>query len=519
MEPTSCGVGGDLFALGWDNGEERLWAYNGSGRSPGGLSLEELKELLEMVDEWEIPLRSALAVSVPGAVEGWNTIHERFGQLSMQELLAPSIHHAREGFKVTPVIAHHWHKAQERYALTPGFASTYLPGGRAPEAGEQFFNPPLADTYESIASSGARAFYAEDIARAIVDRVQEAGGHLSAYDLAHHRGEWVEPLSVTYRGCELWELGPNSQGLAALQMVKLLEGFDLASLGPQTAEVVHLMVEAKKLAYADLARYCSDPDERPKDGDAIEPGKAGLPVGAFLRDEYLDQRRRLIDPEHASPLPPPGQFVMGAGDTVYLTTADSQGNVVSWIQSNYTGFGTGLVPEGCGFSLQNRGALFSLDPDHPNRYAPGKRPFHTIIPAMVTRDDLPVLSFGVMGGDFQPQGHLQVLTNILDFGMDAQQAGDALRWQHVGSQRPIHRLDQIENPKKDDFGEIWLEPGFSDDEYKKLESMGHRVKWHDGAGGEYGGYQGLWIDSIDESERRVYTGGTESRKDGCAVGY
>jgi len=507
MEPTSCGVGGDLFALGWDNSEGKLWAYNGSGRSPKGLALDELRELLTMIDDEAIPLHSALGVSVPGAVEGWQVIHDRFGRLAMGELLASTIHHARKGFQVTPVIARHWQKTQERYARAPGFARTYLPDGRAPQAGETFHNPDLAATYERIANDGSEAFYAGPIGRTITDSVQEAGGHLTGDDLADHRGEWVEPLSVSYRGHELWELGPNSQGLAALQMVSLMEGFDLASLGSQTAAAMHLMVEAKKLAYADLARHCADPEF------------ASLPVGALLRDEYIEERRKLIDIGHASSLPAPGQFALGAGDTVYLTTADSEGNVVSWIQSNYTGFGTGLVPEGCGFSLQNRGALFSLDPDHPNCYAPGKRPFHTIIPAMVTRDGLPVFAFGVMGGDFQPQGHLQVLTNILDFGMDVQRAGDAPRWQHVGSQRPIHSLSRVERPEKDEFGELWLEPGFHDDEYKKLESLGHQVRWHDGKGGEYGGYQGLWIDHLDDPKRRVYCGGTESRKDGCAMGY
>lgn len=520
MEPTSCGVGGDLFALGWDNAEGKVWAYNGSGRSPGDLSSEELMEILKMIDEPEIPLRSALAVSVPGAVEGWQTIHQRYGRLTLAELMAPSIHHARNGFKVTPVIARHWQKARKRYARTPGFAQTYLPHGRAPKAEETFCNPDLAVTYRKIAEGGSQAIYSGPIAQAIVDRVQEAGGHLTVDDLAGHRGQWVDPVSVDYRGYQLWELGPNSQGFAALQMMRLLEGFDLASLGFGSAEALHLMVEAKKLAYADLARYCADP-ERDLDecGDVTEPCKADLPVGALLRDEYINGRRQLIDPRRASTLPSPDQFSFGAGDTVYLTAADSEGNVVSWIQSNYTGFGTGLVPEGCGFSLQNRGALFSLDPKHPNCYAPDKRPFHTIIPAMVTRDGLPVFSFGVMGGDFQPQGHLQVLTNIIDFGMDVQEAGNAPRWQHVGSQRPVDSLSRVENPENDDFGEVWLELDFHDDKYKKLGAIGHKVRWQDGKGGEFGGYQGIWIDHIDDPKKRNYTGATESRKDGCAIGY
>jgi gamma-glutamyltranspeptidase/glutathione hydrolase len=490
VEPTGCGPGGDLFAMVWDAASGRLHGFNGSGRSPAGLTLQHLRAL--RLDR--IPARGPLPISVPGAVDGWFSLHARFGRLPMAELLAPAIHYAEQGFPVSEVIAHTWAREGEALAGQPGFAAVFLPGGRAPGKGEVFRNHALAMTLRTLAQSGREAFYEGELARAIAGAVAAAGGFLSAADLAAHRGAWVEPVGLSYRGHEVWELPPNGQGIAALQMLAILEGYDLGALGFGSADHLHLLIEAKKLAYEDRARLYADPDF------------ARAPIPALVSREHAAERRKRIDPRRAALAHPPGDLeVLAVGDTVCLATGDGEGNMVSLLQSNFRGMGSGVVPAGLGFSLQDRGELFALAPGHANVYAPGKRPFHTIIPAFVTRAGRPLLAFGVMGGGFQPQGHVQILANLLDFGMNYQEAGDAPRALHEGSSEPTGEAMA-------DGGEVYLESGFPYETLRELVLRGHRVGWKVG---DYGGYQAVAWDG----ERRMYYGASESRKDGQAAGF
>ncbi len=507
VEPTGGGPGGDLFAMVWDAGTHRLHGLNGSGRSPAGMSLQHLRALRLA----RIPARGPLSISVPGAVDGWFALHGRFGRLPMAELLAPAIGYAEQGFPVTEVIAHTWGREAEALADQPGFAEVFLPDGRAPRKGEIFVNRDLAATLRALAAGGRDAFYQGEIGRAIAASVMAAGGFLAAADLIAHRSSWVEPVAVSYRGHEVWELPPNGQGVAALQMLALLEGYDLRALGFGSADHLHLLIEAKKLAYEDRARFYADPEF------------ARAPVAALVSPEYAAARRRRIDPRRAAAAQPAGSFggasgnlagspggigttgAIDAGDTVCLATGDAEGNMVSLLQSNFRGMGSGIVPAGLGFSLQNRGELFSLEPGHANVYAPGKRPFHTIIPAFVTRGGRPLLAFGVMGGAFQPQGHVQILVNLLDFGMNYQEAGDAPRLLHEGSSEPT-------GERMEDGGQVALESGFAYAAVRELVERGHRVGWNLG---DYGGYQAVAWDA----ERRVYYGASESRKDGQAAGF
>jgi gamma-glutamyltranspeptidase / glutathione hydrolase len=489
MEPTGSGVGGDLFAIVWDAETEQLYGLNASGRSPRGLSLAWFRD--NGYDS--IPPFGPLPVSVPGAVDGWFELHDRFGRLPMSEVLAPAIRYAREGFPVSQVIAHYLALNAARIGDQPGFAEVFMRDGRTPATGEMFTNPDLADTYQAIAEGGRDAFYRGEIAHRIADFVQQSGGFLSYQDLASHRSEWVEPQSVDYRGYTVWELPPNGQGIAALQMLQILEGYDLAAMGLDSAEYLHLFTEAKKLVFEDRARFYADPE-------FVQPDLERL-----LSDGYADERRALIDPAHAADSYPGGDGILEEGDTIYLTVADSDGNMVSLIQSNYRGMGSGITPTGLGFVLQDRGELFSLDPAHANRFEPGKRPFHTIIPAFVTRDGAPWLSFGVMGGGMQPQAHVQVLVNLIDFGMNLQEAGDAARIQHFGSSEPT-------GERMTDGGFISLESGFSPETLDGLRRMGHRIEDRPGS---YGGYQAILYDA----EQGVYYGASESRKDGQAAGY
>jgi gamma-glutamyltranspeptidase/glutathione hydrolase len=489
MEPTGCGIGGDLFAIVWDAKSKKLHGLNASGRSPRALSLQWFKD-----SGYEsIPRFGPLPVSVPGAVDGWFELHGRFGRLPMKDVLAPAIRYAREGFPVSEVIAHYWAINAERIGEYPGFADVFMPGGRAPAKGEIFRNPALADTYEKIAADGRDAFYKGEIARTIASYMQANGGFLSYDDLATHSSDWVEPVSVNYRGYDVWQLPPNGQGIAGLQILQVLEGYDVAGMGFGSADYMHLFVEAKKLAFEDRARFYADPDFM----DAS--------VAKLISDEYAEARRALIDPEKAAAMYPHGDpAVLENGDTIYLTVADAEGNMVSLIQSNYRGMGSGMTPPGLGFVLQDRGEMFSLDPQHPNAFAPGKRPFHTIIPAFVTRDGEPWLSFGVMGGGMQPQGHAQVLVNMIDFGMDLQAAGDAPRIRHDGSSEPT-------GERMTDGGVVRLEKGFPPEAVAELERRGHRVEVRNDGG--YGGYQA--IRKGDGS----WVGASESRKDGHAAGY
>jgi len=490
MEPTGSGVGGDLFALVWDGNQAQLHGLNGSGRSPQALTLAYFKD--QGIEA--IPPFGPLSVSVPGAVDGWFALHGRFGRLPMKTLLAPAIRYADAGFPVSPVIAELWGRNAETLKGYPGFADVFMPGGKAPAAGEVFRNPALAHTYRRIAEMGRDGFYRGEVADTIERYMQDNGGFLAAKDLAEHQSEWVAPVATNYRGYDVWELPPNGQGIAALQMLNILEGYDLGALSLSDPNYLHLLVEAKKLAFEDRARFYAD------------PAFADVPVAALISKAYAAERRALIDPRKAATAYGHGDpAVLGVGDTVYLTVADSDGTMVSLIQSNYIGMGSGMTPPGLGFVLQDRGELFSLDPQHPNVYAPGKRPFHTIIPAFVTRDGKPWLSFGVMGGAMQPQGHVQVLVNLIDFGMGLQQAGDAPRIYHGGSSEPTGGSMQ-------DGGWVSLESGFGAAVRAALTDRGHRLK---DAPGVYGGYQAImW-----NEQQGVYYGASESRKDGHAAGY
>lgn len=489
VEPMSCGLGGDLFAIVWDDGSQRLYGLNGSGHSPYSLTRDAFSD--RGLDR--IPLRGVLPWSVPGCVDGWYALHERFGRLSIADLLAPAITYAEKGFPVSPRIARAWGSAADLLREDRSSAETFLPRGSAPACGEVFVNPDLARSLRAVASGGRDAFYLGEIGEKIVAASERLGGYLSMRDLADHESTWVEPISAPYRDYEVWELPPNTQGLAVLQMLRLLDGFDLGGMEHNSVDYLHHLVEAKKLAYEDRARSYADPD-------FYDP-----PLARLLSDDYAASQRERINPLRASLELPPEPGVLRDGDTVYLTVVDGERNAVSFIQSNYYGFGSGIVPHGVGFVLQDRGALFDLDPHAANRLEPHKRPFHTIIPGFVTQGGQPVFSFGVMGGDQQPQGQVQVLCNMIDFGMDAQEAGDAFRFRHDGSSTPVGDVMH-------DGGTLYLEPGIPEEVADGLRERGHNVTYKEGG---YGGYQGIWIDQ----ERNVLHGGSESRTDGCASGY
>ncbi|MCB1049875.1 MAG: gamma-glutamyltransferase family protein [Acidobacteria bacterium] len=493
MEPTGCGVGGDLFALVWDPKTQRLFGYNGSGRSPKGLSLAQLKAELAKQGLNEIPPYGFLPISVPGAVDGWFALHQKFGKLPMDQVLAPAISYAEEGFPVSELIGYYWAIGLRLHQQRPGaFGATFSINGTAPIKGQIFRNPDLAATYRQLAKSGREVFYRGEIAKQIDQFFKANGGYLAYRDLAEHKGEWVDPISVNYRGYEVYELPPNGQGLAVLQMLNILEGFDLKSWGPDSALTLHTLIEAKKLAFEDRARYYAD------------PAFCQLPIQQLLSKSYAAERRSLIG-DRASHRLDAGHFPLQTGDTIFLTTADQDGMMVALIQSNYRGMGSGIVVPGLGFCFQDRGQLFHLDPQHANVYAPGKRPFHTIIPAFVLKDGKPWLSFGVMGGDMQPQGHVQILVNLIDFGMNLQEAGDHARWQHLGSSDPTGSV-------MTDGGFVELERGIPWSVRRELIRRGHAIR--DGLGG-FGGYQAI----LFNSEQKVYYAASESRKDGMAAGY
>jgi gamma-glutamyltranspeptidase/glutathione hydrolase len=492
MEPTGNGIGGDLFAIVWDAKTKKLYGLNGSGRSPKSLTLDRLKAELDKLGTKTIPPRGPLPVSVPGTVDAWFELHAKFGKLPMKELLQPAIAYARNGFPVTEIIAEGWAANARVLAQYPGFKETFMPNGRAPLKGEIFRNPLLANTLTAIAEGGRDAFYKGDIAQRIEIYMRAQGGYLTAADFAAHRSEWVDPVSTNYRGYDVWELPPNTQGVAALQMLNILEAYDLKALGFGSAEYLHLFVEAKKLAFEDRARFYADPEF------------ARIPLQALVSKEYAAKRRKLITQKAATQYPVDTK-ALDQSDTIYMTVADAAGNMVSLIQSNYRGMGSGMTPTGCGFILQDRGELFTLTKGHPNVYAPGKRPFHTIIPAFVTKDGKPWASFGVMGGAMQPQGHVQVLVNLIDFGMNLQEAGDVPRVRHDGSSEPT-------GEQMRDGGLVVLENGYSPAVVKALEARGHKVKVAND--GDFGGYQ-----AILRNAEGVYFGASESRKDGAAQGF
>jgi gamma-glutamyltranspeptidase/glutathione hydrolase len=490
LEPTSCGLGGDLFALVWDPATETLHGYNGSGRSPAGLTIDQV----EANDDGTIPLYSPFAWSVPGAVDGWFALHGKFGTLPMAKVLTPAADSAEAGEPVPEVIAAAWARAQRVFGDSPGFAEVFLPDGRAPREGEVFANPALARTLRLLAEEGRSAYYEGEIARRIVAFSESHGGFFSLEDFANHRGEWVEPIATTYRGTTVWELPPNGQGLAALQMLNILEHFDLRGLGRDSSDFWHLLIEAKKLAFEDRARFYAD------------PAMADVPVDALLSKAHGKALSEKIDMTRAARRVDTGNPRLDHGDTTFLVVADASGQLVSLIQSNYTGFGSGHVVPELGFGLQNRGGLFSLDPEHPNALEPGKRPFHTIIPAMLGAGGVPTTAFGVMGGSMQPQGHVQIVLNLVDFGMNLQEAGDAPRFRHLGSSQPTGTV-------MTNGGTVTLESGIPIEVRRELVKRGHRLQ--EPVGQSFGGYQAIARDP----ETGVLSGATESRKDGCAGGY
>ncbi len=492
MEPTGNGVGGDLFAIVWDPKTKQLYGYNGSGRSPKSLTLAEFQRR----GLKDIPPTGPLPVSVPGAVDAWFALHERFGRKPMAENLAPAIRYAREGHPVAETIAYYWDRSVPRLSQYPGFKEQFTLDGHAPRKGEVWKNPNLANTLQKIADGGRDAFYKGEIARTIDAYFKANGGFLSYDDLASHHGEWVQPVSSNYRGYDVWELPPNSQGIAALQILNILEGYDFSKIAFGSPEHIHLYVEAKKLAFADRARFYADP--------AFQKA----PIDKLISKEYAAERRKLISPDKALKEVQPGTpKQLEEGDTIYMTVADADGMMVSLIQSNYRGMGSGMAPPGLGFILQDRGEMFVLKKDHPNGYAPGKRPFQTIIPGFVTKDGKPYMSFGVMGGAMQPQGHAQIVMNMVDFHMNLQEAGDAPRIQHEGSTEPTGQAIAMT-----DGGEVNLESGFSYETIRELMRKGHRIVFADGP---YGGYQAI----LRDPATGVYYGASESRKDGQAAGY
>jgi len=487
MEPTGNGIGGDLFAIIWDAKTQKLYGLNASGRSPKSLTLEYFKQN----GYSKIPSHGPLSVSVPGCVDGWFEMNKRFGSMKMTDILKPAIDYAREGFPVSELIAYYWNSNSKALKDFPGFKEIYMPNGKAPQKGEIFKNPYLANTLEKIAIGGRDVFYKGEIAKKIDEYMKRQGGFLSYEDLASHTSEWIEPVSTNYRGYDVWELPPNGQGFAALQILNILEQYDIASMGFGSAEYLHVLIEAKKLAFEDRAKYYAD------------PAFANVPVEQLISKEYALKRKELINQNRAARSVTPGELEQG--NTIYMTVADQYGNMVSLIQSNYRGMGSGMTPEELGFVIQDRGEMFTLEEGHANCFAPGKRPFHTIIPAFITKDGKPYISFGVMGGAMQPQGHVQIVVNMIDFGMNLQEAGDAPRMQHLGSSEPT-------GEKMNDGGTLVLESGFEYEVIRELIKKGHKIAYDLGG---YGGYQAIMWDEIN----RVYFGASESRKDGQAAGY
>jgi gamma-glutamyltranspeptidase/glutathione hydrolase len=487
VEPMSCGLGGDLFAIVWDAKAKRLFGLNGSGRAPAAATLDFFKAK----GLHTIPTFGPLSWSVPGCVDGWDQLRRRFGTKPFSELLEPAITYAEGGFPVSEIIAADWHAAEPNLQKIPTSALCFLPGGHSPPPGTIFRNPALARSLRLIARDGRDAFYRGPLAEEIVRYSQSVGGLFALSDLAEHTTTFVDPVSTNYRGYDVWELPPNGQGIAVLQMLNILEPYDLKNSGPQSAETLHLQIEAKKLAYEDRAKYYADPEF------------AHPPVAALISKPYAARRRAELKTDRANLTPAAGEPL--EADTIYLTVVDHELNCVSLIQSNFHGFGSRHVPGDLGFVLQNRGTLFALDSAHRNRLEPRKRPFHTIIPGFVTKDGMPWLSFGLMGGDMQAQGHVQVLCNMIDFGMDVQEAGDAPRFRHFGSSEPT-------GEPAEGGGSVALESAISAEARRGLEAKGHLLV---AAPGTFGGYQAIRIDW----QHGVLIAGSDPRKDGYAQGY
>ena len=485
VEPTGCGIGGDLFAIVWIEEDKKLYGLNSSGPAPQDMSIKKLKAMgIE-----KIPPYGALPVTVPGAVAGWTALHKRFGNKSFDKLFNNAIYYAENGFPITEVVGYYLQLSSERYKDYPNFKDVWMPNSKVLQKGDIFINKDLAKTYKQIAESYGASFYSGNIAKTISTFIKEQGGFLTIDDLQEYKPEWINPVSTNYRGFDIWELPPNGQGIAALQILNILEQYDVSNMGHNSAEYIHLFTEAKKLAYEDRAKYYADMNF------------ADVPVEELISKEYALERNKLINLKKSASSYNSGIFE--DGDTIYMTVADKDGNMVSLIQSNYRGMGSGMVPPNLGFMLQDRGEMFSLDPEHRNSLKGGKRPFHTIIPAFITKEDKPFISFGLMGGGMQPQGHAQIVINIVDFQMNLQEAGDAPRIRHFGSSEPTGET-MING------GFLSLESGIDDQVRSELMKLGHKLK--DEKGG-YGGYQAIM--KIDE----VYFGASESRKDGHASGY
>ncbi|MBA3638945.1 MAG: gamma-glutamyltransferase [Acidobacteria bacterium] len=488
VEPTMNGIGGDLFALVYDPKTKTVRALNASGRAPAAATIEEFKR--RNLDA--MPYRGELSVSVPGVVDGWSELLAKHGTIGLDKALQPAIRYAKDGYAVSEIISYQWKDQEATLARDPGAAATFLIDGRAPRAGEIFRNPNLGASLELIGKGGRDAFYKGAIAKAIGDDMARRKGLLTAADLAAHTSDWTEPISTDYKGHQVLEFPPNTQGVVALEMLNVLEGFDLKALGHNSAAYLHLLVEAKKIAFADRDAWLADPKTTPP--EALE---------RMLSKSYAAERRKEIDADRAAreykPLAIAGSSASGEehpqahGDTIYLTVADKDGNVISLIQSIYEAFGAGIVAGDTGIALHNRGALFSLRPGHPNTLAPGKRPFHTLVPAMVMKDGRPWFSFGVMGGDMQPQGHVQVLLNMIEFGMNVQEAGEAPRFRHSSAG-------------------LALESAISPEARFGLDLRGHRIISSVGA---FGGFQGILIDP----KTGVMMAGSDPRKDGLAIGW
>ena len=485
VEPTGCGIGGDLFAIVWNANEKKLYGLNSSGPAPSGISIDKLKE----VGINKIPPYGALPVTVPGAVAGWSALHKKFGTLDFELLFTDAINYAENGFPVTELIAYYLNRSSEVFATYPNFKKVWMPNGHTPKKAELFKNQLLAQNYRDIARTYGLEFYNGTIASNIVKSVNDAGGYFSKNDLSSYKPEWIEPVSTNYRGLDVWELPPNGQGIAALQILNILENFNIEAMGFGSAEYIHLFTEAKKLVFEDRSKYYAD------------TSFANVPVQELISKEYALERSKLLNLKKASKTYNPGNIE--SGDTIYLTVADKFGNMISLIQSNYRGMGSGIIPDNSGFMLQDRGEMFSMDKNHMNALKGGKRPFHTIIPAFVTKNDEPYISFGLMGGAMQPQGHAQIIINLVDFKMNLQEAGDAPRIRHAGSSQPTGEM-------MNDGGYLSLEKKISSEEIKKLKKLGHKFQYDLGG---FGGYQAIML------KDGVYLGASESRKDGHASGY
>jgi gamma-glutamyltranspeptidase/glutathione hydrolase len=492
VEPTMTGIGGDVFALVYDAKTKQLRALNSSGRAGAKADAD----MLLAKGETDMPGAGVYTITVPGALAGWAELLEKHGTISLARALEPAIRYARDGYPVAEMVADEWEGGARKMAQDPASAAVFLPNGRAPKTGEVFRNPDLAKTLEQVAKGGRDVFYKGAIAKAIASDIERRGGFITAADLAAHTADWVQPIGTSYRGYDVYEVPPNTQGFVALQMLNILEGFDIKSLGHNSAEYLHLLVEAKRIGFADRSAYLADVDHVPPHV-----------LKALISKEYAAARRKEINPDRAAAGYKPGTFAAGTaspnpraffdgrdrGDTVYLAAADGQGNAISFINSLFGTFGSGVVVPGTGVVLHNRGSGFTLQKDHPNRLAPGKRPFHTLVPAFIMKDGKPLMPFGVMGGDNQAQAHVQIVVNLVDFGMNVQDAGDAARVRHGGEG-------------------LAAESGIADSIRAALVTRGHEVR--DGRGA-MGGYQAVFIDP----KTGVLMGGSDPRKDGLAIGW